>query len=167
MPMEVFTISGAAHSAAPPVLLQNALKALGTAHGDGALAVAVDGVIGPGTVKATNYALATYIGAGPLQAAGLSGRFLNGTATKSDIQKYADTLATIVSAAVRSAGGTVPEPVVSAAKRGGGKSVFESTPVPAADNTMNNPKLIWLLGGGALIVLGLGFMASARRRANA
>lgn len=165
--MEVFTISGAAlgATAAPPVLLQNALKALGAAHGDGSLNIAVDGIIGPGTVKATNYALKTYIGAGPAQAAGLSGRFLNATATKSDVQQYADTLATVVSGAVRSAGGSIPDPVVSAAHHSSGKSMAFPELPPAADNSMMHSQLVWVGGGVALIVLALGFMAARKRAA--
>ena len=149
--MEVFTISGSnlRASAAPPVLLQNALKALGAAHGDSALNITVDGIIGPNTVKAVNYALKTYVGAGPAQAAGLSGRFLNATPTKSDVQQYADTLAQIVTQSVQSAGGTVPPPVVTHSSGGGGKSsLLPMAPAPV-DNTMNNPNLVWVLGGGA------------------
>lgn len=170
-PMEIFTISGSSRAfgatAAPPVLLQNALKALGTAHGDSALNIAVDGVIGPGTVKAANYALKTYIGAGPAQAAGLSGRFLSATATKSDVQQYADTLATIVSGAVRSAGGTVPDPVVSHAAGGGGRrsTLLPMAPTTPVDNTMMSPNLVWIGGGVALVVLALGFMAARKRAA--
>lgn len=166
--MEVFTISGAAlgATAAPPVLLQNALKALGAAHGDSALNIAVDGVIGPGTVKATNYALKTYIGAGPAQAAGLSGRFLSGTATKTDIQQYVDTLATVVSGAVHSAGGSIPDPVVAPARSrsGGGKISFPEA-APVADTSMMHSQLVWVGGGVALIVLALGFMAARKRAA--
>lgn len=166
--MEIFTISGSnlRASAAPPVLLQNALKALGAAHGDSALNIAVDGAIGPATVKAVNYALKTYIGAGPAQAAGLSGRFLNATATKSDVQQYADTLAQIVTQSVQSAGGTVPAPVIThASGGGGGKLLLPMAPMPAADNSMNNPNLVWILGGGALVVLALGFLAAKKRAA--
>ena len=165
--MEVFTISGAAlgATASPLVLLQNALKALGAAHGDAALNIAVDGIIGPGTVKATNYALKTYIGAGPAQAASLSGRFLNATATKSDVHQYADTLATVVSGAVRSAGGTIPDPVVSHKSSGGGGRMSFPEPAPVADNSMMNPQFIWIGGGVALVVLALGFMAARKRAA--
>ena len=172
MPMEVFTISGAAFGAtkqaSPPVLLQNALKALGDAHGDGALGIAVDGAIGPATVKAVNYALKTYIGAGPVQNAGLSGRFLNATATKSDVQQYAGTLATIVTAAVKSAGGTIPEPVVSPARSRGSSSASVKSAADnalAADNSMMNPQLVWILGGVGLVVVALGFMAARKRAA--
>lgn len=54
-----------ARSKIPPAkLLQNALQALGTAQGDPTLAkIKVDGVIGPATVKATNYAFKTYLNA--------------------------------------------------------------------------------------------------------
>jgi hypothetical protein len=170
--MEVFTISGSSFgaTAAPPVLLQNALKALGAAHGDGSLSIAVDGIIGPGTVKAVNYALKTYIGAGPVHAAGLSGRFLNATATKSDVQQYAGTLATIVTTAVKSAGGTIPDPVVSAARShsGGGSSAAAQAAAQAAlatDNTQMNPNLVWIGTGIAVLVVALGFMASRKRAA--
>jgi hypothetical protein len=165
--MEVFTISGAAlgATAAPPVLLQNALKALGAAHGDASLNIAVDGIIGPGTVKATNYALKTYIGAGPVQAAGLSGRFLNATATKSDVQQYADTLATIVTQSVQSAGGSIPDPVITHKSSGGGGKISFPEPAPVADTSMMHSQLVWVGGGVALIVLALGFMAARKRAA--
>jgi len=169
--MEVFTISGSSfgESAAPPVLLQNALKALGTAHGDPPLtAVTVDGVIGPKTVVAVNYALKTYIGAGPVRGANLSGRFLNATATKSDVQQYAGTLAALVTGAVRNAGGTIPDPVVT--KRSSvsktSKTSFAPTDVtPAADHSMMNPNLVWVGTGVAIVVVALGFLAARRRAA--
>lgn len=191
MPMEVFTISGpalgtsaydrtraegktstsaAATSAAPPaVRLQNALVALGQARGDSSLNISIDGAIGPGTVKAVNYALKNIIGAGPLQAAGLSGRFLSGSATKADVQNYAATLAQIVTQAVQNAGGTVPPPPsVSAAKRSSGsRSLSLPEPAPVADNSMMTPQLVWVGGGIALIVVALGFMAARRRAAAA
>jgi hypothetical protein len=196
--MEVFTISGAtlaegsasapdfqyqspgvgsrasslSSSAPAPVLLQNALKALGTTHGDSALSgVGVDGIIGPATVKAVNYALKTYVGAGPVQSAGLSGRFLNATATKSDVQQYAGTLAAVVTTAVQQQGGTVPAPTVTHRASGGGSSAAARAAAAGAiqDNTgtmASNPNLVWIFGGGALLVVALGFMA-AHRRANA
>lgn len=190
MPMEVFTISGpslgtsaydrtrvegkstagaAATSSAPPaVRLQNALVALGQARGDSNLNISIDGAIGPGTVKAVNYALKNIIGAGPAQAAGLSGRFLNATATKADVQNYAATLAQVVTQAVQNAGGTVPAPPSVTAKRssaGRSSSLPESAPV--ADNSMMNPQLVWVGGGIALIVVALGFMAARRKAAAA
>lgn len=55
----------AAAKISPAKRLQNALRALGVAQGDPALSkLSVDGVIGPGTLKATNYALSTYVGGG-------------------------------------------------------------------------------------------------------
>ena len=172
MPMEVFTISGpnlgdfgAASSAAQ---LQNALKALGDAHGGDPLlsGLSVDGKLGPKTVAALNYALKTYIGAAPLVDYHLGGRFTNGTATLSDIQQYTGTLVTMVTRTVKLQGGTVTDPVVK--PKGGGKSNPFATSAPtsnAADNTMNNPNLVWLLGGGALVVVALGFMAAHKRAA--
>lgn len=192
MPMEVFTISGpalgtsaydrtrsegktaasaAATSSAPPaVRLQNALAALGQARGDSSLNISIDGAIGPGTVKAVNYALKNIIGAGPAQAAGLTGRFLNATATKADVQNYAATLAQVVTKAVQNAGGTVPPPPsVMARSRGGGGGRSSSLPESAmvADNSMMNPQLVWVGGGIALIVVALGFMAARRKAAAA
>jgi lysozyme family protein len=165
--------SASSGSATPACQLQTALKALGAAAGDGPLNIATDGAIGPGTVKALNLALSKYIGAQNVQSAALSavagGRFMNATATKGDVQQYAGTLATLVSDAVKNAGGTVPAAVCSRAVSKS-KNPFATSPSSggspdASDHSMMQPQLVWILGGGALIVLALGFMAARKSTA--
>lgn len=192
MSMEVFTISGPAlganysslpdynrpsgrastasastSSATPAVRLQNALKALGNARGDSSLNVAVDGIIGPGTVKAVNYALKNVIGAGPIQAAGLSGRFLNATATKGDVQNYAATLAQIVTTAVQNAGGSVPPPpsIAERVRAGSSRVAAQAQQALTSDPLNPHPNMVYYIAGGALLVVAIGFMAARRRAA--
>ena len=72
--------------------LQAALKQLGERVRDGALMkLAVDGLIGPGTVSATNRAFTTHIGAGQAPAQYRSGRLPIG-----QVQAWAPTLAQLV-----------------------------------------------------------------------
>ncbi len=195
MPMEVFTISGAAGlgydaldhvrqldreraakargtatasssssgGGSPAVALQNALVALGNARGDGTLNIAIDGAIGPGTVKALNYALKTYVGTGPLQHAGLGGRFLNATATKTDVMQYVGTLVQVVTQAVQAAGGSVPPPPAVTGRSRSSRTTALDTPAASDPATSSgHPAMPWIIGGAAIVVLGLGFMAARK-----
>ncbi len=179
MPAEVFTISGAdfgapasypaalrtdsgggSASAPPPVLLQNALKALGTAHGDGQLtSVRIDGVIGPATVKAVNYALAHYIGSTP--------GFLSANLTLDKVRQYAGALAAVVAEGVRKSGGTVPapqmaKPMVRHPKTGA------LVPVEQVAPPSDNRWIWWAVGGvGTLLILTLAVKAVQKRRLQA
>lgn len=162
---EVYTISGAspadvpgtidyerahrasapsAPSAPPAVLLQNALKALGTTHGDPQLSrLTVDGVIGPNTVKAVNYALANYVGG--------SAQFPRADLTVTKVRQYAGTLAALVIQRVQKSGGSVPEAKIQrAAARA---PAFPTAPV-APEPSSPNHKLVWIaIGGISLLVL--------------
>jgi hypothetical protein len=165
------TSGGSAGS--PPVALQNALKALGDTHGDSALNVSIDGAIGPATVKATNHALSAYIGAGPLQAAGLTApQFLQARLTKSDIQRYAGALAAVVATAVRLGGGFVPPPPANVGHGGGGggsrasaaaAQAAANASIPDSSTLSSSPNMVWFVIGGAALVLGLGFYAAHKR----
>lgn len=174
MAMEVFTISGAAFGASvsPVWSLQNALKALGEAHGDNNLgSVGIDGKLGPKTVSALNYALKTYIGAKAVQDFKLGGRFLNATATVADVQQGIGQLVALVTRTVKLQGGNVPPPPAGASHSSGSSSSAMRAQADAAiqDNTGTasaHPYLVWIVGGAALLVAFVGFTA-ARRRANA
>lgn len=134
---EVFTISGALDAAACPAgwkatpkgncagpggrsapaaaALQNALRTLGIAAGDKALAATgVDGIVGPGTAAAVNRAFTVHIGPGQAAANLRSGRL-----TKYDVAQNAATLTKIVAAEVARRGGAVgptPTPRAAAAR---------------------------------------------------
>jgi hypothetical protein len=83
----------------PAKLLQNALKALGTAQGDPKLSkLKVDGVIGPGTTKAANYAFATYLDAPNVMSTAY-------------VRQHAEYLQGQVTAYVEAHGGVVLPPV--------------------------------------------------------
>jgi lysozyme family protein len=159
------TSSSSAAGATPAVRLQNALKALGAARGDSNLNIAVDGAIGPGTVKALNYALANVIGAGPV--ASLGPRFQHAQATKGDVQNYAATLAQIVTQAVQNAGGSVPPPpsVLERTRAGSSRVAAAAQQAMTSDPTNAHPNMVYYIAGGALLVVALGFMAARRRAA--
>lgn len=177
MPAEVFTISGAdpadvpgtvdyahahpgvASAAAPPILLQNALKALGTTAGDTLLtSVRIDGVIGPATVKAVNHALANYVGATP----GFSAANL----TIEKVRQSAGALAAIISQRVRASGGTIPAPQITKpramVRRPSGATAPAEQPAPPADNRW----IWWAVGSvGTLLILTLAVGAVRKHRA--
>jgi lysozyme family protein len=171
-PMEIFTISGAAgfgvaDSASPVWNLQNALKALGSAHGDPILSsVGIDGKMGSKTVAAVNYALKTYIGAQAAQDFHLSGRFLNATATMVDVQQGLGQLVALVTRTVKLQGGSVPTPPAHHVSSGSSSSSIASkedqgqTQDPTTDKSKYLP---WIIGGAAIIVAFLGFTAVKRR----
>lgn len=180
---EVFTISGASSpadvpgtvdyarthtpsgsasspSAPPPVLLQNALKALGATAGDALLSsVRVDGVIGPATVKAVNHALATYVGATP--------GFPSANLTVEKVRQSAAALAAIVSQRVRTSGGTVPPPQMSKALVRHPKT-GALVPVEQVAPPSDNRWIWWAVGGvGTLLILTLAVKAVQKRRLQA
>ncbi len=143
----------------------------GTRTGTAPSTSSIDGVIGPATVKAMNHALSAYIGAGPLQAAGLTApQFLQARLTKADIQRYAGALAALVATAVRQQGGTIPPPPEVHGGGGGGGSRASSAAAQAAANAplpdgSSHPNMLWFVIGGAVLVLGLGFYAAHKKAA--
>lgn len=166
---EVYTISGAfgatapdqhpASSAPAPVLLQNALKALGALAGDPKLTgVRVDGVIGAKTVTAVNYALSHYIGA--------TQYFPRADLTLDKVRQYAGSLAQIITNQVQQRGGAIPTPKVEKAvarhRASGGGVPFAPTaePEPATDNK----KWVWWVVGGVSVLLALSVVAAAAKR---
>ena len=138
--------------ASPAVLLQNALKALGTMSGDATLAkLAVDGKIGPNTVKATNYAFTNYLKApAPMSLA--------------YIHQHVNYLESQITSYVEAHGGTVPPPWVGSKK----PSTFISPPpsvMPAMTaTTPGDNKWVWYVVGGVSILLVLGIVARSVRR---
>jgi hypothetical protein len=142
----------AARSRIPPaLLLQNALKALGDTHGDPSLSkLKQDGVIGPNTVKAVNYAFSNYIGThAPL--------------TLPAVRQNVGQLAQQITAYVEANGGSVPPPWV-----GSRKKSFAPIPLPqmpaipgisAGDN-----KWVWWVVGGVSVLVVLTVVAKAIRR---
>jgi lysozyme family protein len=75
------------------VYLQQVINQLGTAAGDKALAIAIDGVVGPNTTKATNRALVTYVKAAPAS-------MRTGKLTAAQVKTNAGKLAQYISQAV-------------------------------------------------------------------
>lgn len=154
---EVFTISGAAvsTSASPAVQLQNALRALGNTNGDPSLSkLAVDGVIGPGTVKAVNYALSTYIGG--------SKAFPRADLDVTRVRQYAGALAALVIQRVQQSGGSIPAPVVQhalARRSAGSIAPVVADMVPTPDR-----KWVWYVVGGVSILIVLSLAAAAVKK---
>lgn len=143
---------------APPVArLQNALKALGTTKGDPTLSkVKVDGVVGPATTKAVNYAIAQRYVVMP--------SFPNPNLTVQHVRQFAGGIAGAIEEAVTAAGGTIPA-VAPRSKRATAAEVAAATAAskepPLAPSHSNT---VWWIIGGAGLVLALGFAASAMRR---
>ncbi len=168
--IEVFTISGvdpttgefradaptsAASSASPVVRLQNALKALGTTAGDSQLmAISVDGVVGPATVKLTNYALAHFVGATP--------GFPSANLTAVQVKGSAAVLADRVTARVKQSGGSVPAPVIAKKRVSRGSIAPAFMPPPEPDRRW----VFWVVGGvGVLVLLSAATVAIKKRKA--
>lgn len=106
----------------PAALLQNALKALGTANGDTKLSkLKVDGIIGPGTAKAATYAFATYLNA-------------PNTMSAAYVRQHITYLTQQVVAYVQEHGGVVPPPTTGSQRR----STFIA-PLPPIPNQPASP----------------------------
>jgi hypothetical protein len=148
----------------PPLRLQNALKALGLTRGDSTLSkIGVDGIIGPATTKAVNYAIAQkYI---------VMKDFPHADLTLAHVRKFAAGIADHVEAAVKAGGGTFPALPSKKAAGGGGGSVNRAVAfVPPPPETQGfDKKWIWLAVGGVslLLVLSAAAAAAKRRRAAA
>lgn len=144
----------ASRSASAPAQLQNALKALGTMAGDPTLIkVKVDGIIGPATVKAANYAITTY---GPFGQYFQKGNLHIGT-----VRSYAGGLAQVITQHIQQRGGTVPAAVIQAHR------THVSIPLPVAPEASepeSDRRWIFWAVGGAAVLLTLALAASAARK---
>jgi hypothetical protein len=173
--MEVFTISGPADepgtidyqlahrrvaasptsttsgSASPVVRLQNALRALGVTMGNSMLqSVAIDGVVGPATVRAVNFALANAVGASPM--------FPHANLTAIQVQQSAYVLADRITARVKASGGTVPDPsgIVATMKKHAARISRALAPVvsePSPSEPSDHRWVFWVVGGASVLVL--------------
>lgn len=145
----------------PAAVLQNALKALGTAMGDSKLSkLKVDGIIGPGTAKAATYAFATYFHA-------------PNTMSAAYVRQHVAYLTQQVTAYVQEHGGVVLPPPVGSQR----KSTFVAPlpPIPTAatlpaesGNFFSNidPKYVWygVAGFSALLILSMAASAIRGRK---
>jgi len=171
--MEVFTISGvdpttgvyhadapAASSASPVLRLQNALKALGTAAGDSQLmAIGYDGIVGPQTVKLTNYALAHFVGSTP--------GFPSANLTAMQVRQSAAVLADRIEARTRASGGTVPTPPAVTARRRISRAPAIQTKSQSSDSS-DHRWVFWVVGGvSVLVLLSVATAALKKRRQEA
>jgi hypothetical protein len=142
----------------PAVLLQNALQALGVARGDAALSkLKVDGIIGPNTVKAVNYAISQ---------TGGSPQFPHSNLTLQQVRSNAGALAAYVAQQVQKAGGTISTPVV--VKRSSGSTslipAFAPPAGPVSVATIGSNKWVWYVVGGVSLLLVLSIVARSVRR---
>jgi lysozyme family protein len=145
------------------VRLQNALVALGvTAGGDPVLtSVKIDGIIGPGTVKAVNAALAKYVGATQF--------FPKANLDVMKVRQYAGGLAGLVEERVRKSGGTIPTPqVVARTPRASATTAAVAALLPQPDAAPDRRWMFWAVGGvSALVLLAVAASAVKKRRAAA
>ena len=157
---EVYTISDAGFGASvsiprsAPLRLQNALKALGLLRGDPTLSkIGVDGIIGPKTVKAVNYAIA--------QKYVVMKDFPRPELKLSHVRQFSSGIAAAVEAAVKAGGGTFPlisTAMTTRAPSGGGGGGGRALPI---DLTPTAPEpdrkwLWWAVGGlGVLVILSI------------
>jgi len=142
--------------ASPVVRLQNALRALGTTAGDPQLtSVSIDGVVGPATVKATNYALANFVGATP--------GFPKANLTAIQVRQSAAVLADRIEARTKASGGTVPPPPAVTAKS---RAVSHAPAfVPEAPPEPDRRWVFWVVGGvGTIVLLSAVTIALKKRR---
>ncbi len=162
---EVYTISGAPQFGAVPISaplrLQNALKALGNLRGDPALTkIKVDGIIGPATVKAVNYAIA--------QQYVVMKDFPRPELTLQHVRKFSAGIAAAIEGAVKAGGGSFPSITAAAARAGAPRPHAGGGGVPALDLTPPAPesdhKWVWWVVGGVSVLAVLALAASAVKK---
>ena len=118
--------------ASAPAQLQNALRALGTMSGDSTLMkVKVDGIIGPQTVKALNYAIKLVGGFPPY--------FKTPNMNVTNTKQYAGGIATTITQYIQARGGSVPSVVVAAHH-----AHASLPPIPTGATTSTDAKKSWL-----------------------
>jgi peptidoglycan hydrolase-like protein with peptidoglycan-binding domain len=136
-----------ASATGPAAQLQKALRVLGQTTGDPTLSgLKVDGVVGPNTTKAVNYAFATYGGSTKTDW------------TLQDVRTKAPTLAMMVESVVRQRGGSIAKP----------KAKHVATPMSSIPTVAAEPeperRWIWWAVGGASVLLVLAMAASAVKK---
>lgn len=137
----------------PAMLLQNALRALGVSNGDSKLSkLKVDGIIGPGTVKATNYAFKTYLNAPNVMSLAY-------------VRQHVVYLGTQVTAYVQEHGGVVNPPWVGSTKKSVMLPPIPTTPSePASASSLPfDSKYIFYGVAGISVLLALSVVASVMR----
>lgn len=159
---EVYTISDSGFGASvsiprsAPLRLQNALKALGLLRGDPTLSkIGVDGIIGPKTVKAVNYAIA--------QKYVVMKDFPRPELKLSHVRQFSSGIAAAVEAAVKAGGGTFPliSAMTTRAPSGGGGAGGGGGRALPIDLTPTAPEpdrkwVWWAVGGlGVLVILSI------------
>jgi len=156
--------SKAAPSVSPVRRLQSALKSLGTTKGDPTLTkLKVDGVVGPGTTQAVNYAIAQKYVVMP--------SFPRPELTVQHVRQFASGIAAAVEAAVRAGGGTLVQVAERAPRARGGGAAFVPAAIPDAPPP-DRKWVWWVVGGlGVLVVLSIAAKAvrgkSSRRKQRA
>lgn len=147
---------GAPAKASPVARLQNALRALGATKGDPTLSkLKVDGVVGSGTTKAVNYAIAQHYVVMP--------SFPRPELTVQHVRQYASGIAAAIESAVMAGGGTLA-PIRAAAARSHGGGATAALPADAmAPSDGSDHKWIWWVVGGVSVLVVLGIAASAVR----
>lgn len=145
----VLGVKPAPAAVSPVRRLQSALKSLGVTKGDPTLSkLKVDGVVGPGTTKAVNYAIA--------QRYVVMANFPRPELTVQHVRQYASGIAAAVENAVKAGGGallTVSAAAPARARGGGGiPAMIPEAPAPESSNTW----VWWAAGGlGVLVLLGI------------
>lgn len=140
----------------PPLRLQNALKALGLTRGDSTLSkLKVDGIIGPGTTKAVNYAIE--------QKYVVMKDFPRPDLTLAHVRKFAAGIADNVETAVKASGGTFPALPSKKVSSGSVNRAVSYVPPPSEPEAPR--KWIWFaVGGGSLLLLLVAAASAAKRR---
>lgn len=149
-----------ASTASPVVRLQNALKALGTTAGDPQLlGIQIDGVVGPKTVQATNYALLHFVGATP----GFPGANL----TAIQVRQSAAVLADRVEARTKKSGGVTPAPPKVTARAHSASRASAFSPIPEMPAEPDRRWVFWVVGGVGVLVLLSAATAALKKRKEA
>lgn len=136
--------------ASAPAQLQNALRALGTMSGDSTLMkLKVDGIIGPQTVKALNYAIQLVGGFPPY--------FKTPNMNVTNTKQYAGGIATTITQYIQARGGSVP--VASVEQHHQARASSALPPIPTGSTSSGGGHFefpmwgYWVIGGLSGLVL--------------